>query len=191
MLTAIILLMSGLFISSVPVKTVSGQSLQSAWCQCVIYILNRFNDGRPLGNSDGRYNHAYQLDRPDPDGNIWMELIAGGSFHRTNDPHAGGVLVIQRGVAGMSSTSGHIAVIDSVQSSGDNWIIAMRGSNQGGSVGEDWGCTNVSVVTITLSKSESGVSYWSQGNDTDPNPPPDDPGPNPPPDDPDPCPVPT
>lgn len=190
-LRVVVVTLSAIFLIQVcvPMRTqiwqtspVLGQSLQSSYCECVQYILNRYNGGTPLNNPDGRYSDAYKLDQPDPDGRIWMELIAGGSFHRVSTPQSGGILVLQRGVAGMSSRSGHIAVVESVQNNGGTWIILMRGANQGGNLFGENNCGNVSLVTITLSKNEQGVSYWSQGSQTDPGNPPDpgtDPTPQP------------
>ena len=133
-------------------------------CECVIYILNRFNGGTPLSNPDGRYNYAYQLDRAGSDGKSWMEKIAGGTFRRTSAPTAGGVLVLQRGAAGASTIAGHIGVIDGVSDGGSVWIITMRSANWGGSQFTDSNCTNVSQVQLRIAKSETGVSYWSQSS---------------------------
>jgi hypothetical protein len=116
------------------------------WCECVRYIVNRY----------GLKGSAHAKD-------MGSVLVKNG-FRKVQDPKVGAVVIFQPAFGpGINQKSGHIGVIDKVQSVNNNksWSITVRGANQGGSLFTDFNCNNVSRVAYkTYTKGIGSVSYY-------------------------------
>ena len=113
------------------------------WCQCVDYIKHLYGFGQ-TGNA--RFMGDYLLDH---------------RFEKLPAPKVGAVVVFQPefGV----NRAGHVGIIQSVSSRGDQWRLKVRGARQGGSETTRSNCTNVSDVLFRwYDKTSNAVAYYKK-----------------------------
>ena len=128
-------------------------------CECVGYIMKFFGLAT-LPDPGGYYQYAKQLDQPNPQG-IWMERQG---FQRANifSGAVNAVLILQPGVAGADSISGHIGIVADITRDGNDWIIQMLSAKWSGRAFSDHTCSNVSLKKIRVPIASTGVSFWAK-----------------------------
>lgn len=123
-------------------------AVAAQFCQCPIYVNNRFQLQQPYVGSAKDYG----------------SVLARNGFTQVG-PQPGAVVVMQPSFPGAHNVHGHIGVVENVNGNGR---IAVRGSNQGnaGLFGEA-GCNNVNVTNFGTSVNGRGdVTFWVRGNNS-------------------------
>jgi surface antigen len=126
-------------------------AVAAQFCQCPIYVNNRFQLQQPYVWSAKDYG----------------SVLARNGFTQVGSPQPGAVVVMQPSFPGTNRTHGHIGVVENVNGNG---TIGVRGSNQGnrGLFGEA-GCNNVNVTSFGTSvNGRRDVSFWVRGNNSNP-----------------------
>lgn len=121
-------------------------------CQCVDYVINRFNLKGQLPAGGAK--------------NMGPYLIANG-FVQVKTPKVGEVVVFQPQFGHGIWSVGHVAVVLKVQTwayGSSYWLNTFRGANQGYTPSTEYGCTNISNMTILYLKSwgPSYIAYYSR-----------------------------
>jgi hypothetical protein len=142
-----------LLISSLPISTNTAQAAisKSVSCQCVVYVKNKFH----LSGSAG---YARDMGK----------FLQARGFVRVSVPRPGDVIIMKKSFGHGITSAGHVALLQTVESSGNNWKIKIRGANQGGGVGKTpyWtesNCNNVNYwggLSYPKGWGTSYVEYW-------------------------------
>ena len=125
-------------------------SVAARSCACVDYVKNRFNLTGRMANGSG----------------MGPVLVANG-FVRVSTPRVGEVAVFQPRFGHGIWSVGHVAVIVQVQTWRWNksyWLTTFRGANQGYTLHTEYGCNNISDMTILYLKSwgPTYIAYYTR-----------------------------
>lgn len=123
-----------------------------AVCQCVAYVKNK----KALIGGVGYTQGAYQMG---------LSLLPSNGYYQvtTNTPQVGDIILYMPTYGGgIDPIYGHTGIINSVINVTGGKKINVRGSNQGGSLFTDAGCTNVSnaINSTITSVNFSKIQYW-------------------------------
>lgn len=133
----------GLFTLFAPAtaRTVSA----AAFCECVAYVQNRF--GLPTGAGIAAN---------------WNDGFLQSHGFSSVSVRVGAIVVMEGTHPDVSSTAGHVGVVESYNSSTGK--ITVRGANQGASnLTTEYNCNNVNSVTFSTSvHGRSDISFWER-----------------------------
>lgn len=138
--------------STVATATLSNTkpAVAAQFCQCPIYVNNRFQLRTPYVDSAKDYGYVLQ----------------NNGFTQVS-PQPGAVVVMQPSFPQTHPKHGHIGVVERVNGDG---TIAVRGTNQGrGGLFGEFNCGNVNVTNFGTSvNGRRDVSFWVRGNNSNP-----------------------
>ncbi|MEG4286072.1 CHAP domain-containing protein [Microcoleus sp. A006_D1] len=120
-------------------------AVAAQFCQCPIYVNNRFQLRPPYVWSAKDYGQVLQR-----------------QGFRQVGPQPGAVVIMQPSFPGADGTHGHIGVVQNVNGNG---TIGVRGTNQNARFGYglpgEFNCNNVSVVNFGTSvNGRRDISFW-------------------------------
>ncbi|MBL8062791.1 MAG: hypothetical protein JNK32_07230 [Anaerolineales bacterium] len=151
--TQIILIFTLLAVFMPPVNMVKASSVDKAslsapFCQCVVYIKNKFK----LSGSAGQAKNM-------------GPFLQSRGFVKLTVPRPGEVIIMQPGFH-VKDSAGHVAIIQTVTTvwvnGVESWKIQVRGANQPGSRWTESNCNNVSYWSFTSPKTDKRATYYGK-----------------------------
>lgn len=120
-------------------------------CQCVEYIKFRLTwegNNEATGNANAM------------DSWLYSQGYSPVSFSANNLPRNRDIVQFKNGVHGTNSTYGHIGMIATAQKVGNSIKVTVVGANQGSNTWTEYGCNNVSMMTISSLSTGGNVVIW-------------------------------
>jgi hypothetical protein len=118
------------------------------FCQCVEYVKRRFGITVAVG-------HAKDM----------IYSLPNLGFRKVSSPQNGAVVIMQPSFPGADRTYGHVGIVESIQTTGSQVRIRVRGANQSGTQFTELNCRNVSVINFATPVNGRGdVSFWVRNN---------------------------
>lgn len=129
--------------------TTSNANAADKFCQCTDYVYNRlvsFGHNPTYNYPAARYWGSYLM-------NLGYTRVLPSMAIQNRD-----IAVIPPTYgSGIDSTYGHVAVVSSAATQGGVTYVYLVGANQGGTTRTEYGCTNVSNMTLSSQNS----NFWT------------------------------